>query len=235
MRMTHHQKLQEEDKLKNEATRMDVSKCKIIVLDFDGTIVDSMPWLEQIAVKVMSKYMKEPIEVLRRKYRDTTGLPFEQQVELIWPRHPQNHAMVAEFEETKKEHFNSQKLFEDTVTTLEYLKGKGYKVALSSGTYEHIMESYLASRNITHLFDDTLGFRPGFEKGKDHFNFLMNKYGCSSKELVFVGDSLNDARRAFNCNIPFIAKLGLFSKEDFLKINGSMAFIHRLDELRQFL
>ncbi len=221
--------------LKQQDNGNDFSNCKLVILDFDGTVVDSMPWLEQIAIEVMSKYKNEPVEVLRKKYRETTGLPFEQQVELIWPHDPQNKLMVTEFEEIKRENFNSQKLFDDTVVTLEYLKNKGYLLALSSGTYDYIIASYLEVQKIAHLFDDTLGFRPGFEKGKDHFNFLMNKYGWTAEELVFVGDSLNDARRAQSCDIPFIAKLGLFSKEDFLKIDHGMIFIRRLDELKHFL
>ncbi len=82
-----------------------------------------------------------------------------------------------------------------------------------------------------------LGWKPGFEKGKDHFNYLIKKYNVTSKEIVFIGDSLNDARRALTSNVEFIGKIGLFSENDFKKIfkNGNIPLIKKLKEVKLLL
>ncbi|MHA1972421.1 MAG: hypothetical protein ACTSW1_05500, partial [Candidatus Hodarchaeales archaeon] len=80
--------------------------------------------------------------------------------------------------------------------------------------------------------DDVLGYRDrNFEKGKPHFNYIINKYSLTIKNIVFIGDSLNDAKRAKDNDILFIAKKGLFTEGDFEKIIPNVKTIITLKEL----
>ena len=200
------------------------------MFDFDGTFVDSMPFLEKNAVFLLQKYLNLSKDEAIKRYRDTTGLPFIQQIEIISPKNPQNHEIVEEFETMKLENMQEQKLFPNSLAILEEIKKRGYKAGISSGTYEKIITSYLKNKEID-LFDDILGWKPGFEKGKDHFNFVMEKYNLSTDEIIFIGDSLNDAKRAKNNRILFLAKTGMFDKEEFDKIIPHTKMVNSLVDL----
>ncbi|MFX0183924.1 MAG: HAD family hydrolase [Candidatus Hodarchaeota archaeon] len=205
---------------------------KYILFDFDGTIIDSMPFLENNAVSLLTKYYKFTKEEAQRKYRNTTGLPFVQQMEIISPdNHNLNSEIVDKFEKMKIQKIFDQKPFNESYEVLKELKIRRYKLGISSGTIEEIIAEYLNEENISDLVDDILGWKPGFEKGKDHFDFISSKYGFSPSEIVFIGDSLNDARRANNNGILFIARVGMFQSDDFETIIPNVKVITSLKEI----
>ena len=63
---------------------------KMITLDFDGTTADTMPTLEKTAVRLIVENYSLLEDDARTKYRNTTGLPFEQQVGILFPDHEKN-------------------------------------------------------------------------------------------------------------------------------------------------
>ena len=199
------------------------------MFDFDGTIVDSMPFLESNAAYILSKnYGFSPTEAKKRD-RETTGLPFVQQMEIITPDKDNTH-VVDMFEKMKLERIYDQKLFDDSYSVLQELKQRGYKLGISSGSIKSIIVEYLQKQRLD-MVDDILGWRLGFEKGKDHFNFVKSKYKLSDSGIVFIGDSLTDARRARTNNIFFIGRIGMFQKEDFQKIIPEAPVIFSLSEI----
>ena len=202
---------------------------KLIALDFDGTTADTMPTLEKIAVKLIVENYKIEIEDARTKYRNTTGLPFEQQIAILFPGNEKNNFVIKEFEKEKISSIFDLPLFEDTLDTIAKLRKNGYLVAISSSTTQPIIEKYCKQRNLD--VDHVCGYRKGFEKGKDHFDFLMEKFNLKPEEVVYVGDSLKDCERAQGSNILFIGRIGMFSQEQFDKISTSKIIIHQLHEL----
>jgi len=202
---------------------------KLVTLDFDGTTADTMPTLEEIAVKLMTKYYELETEDARKKYQITTGLPFEQQMEIVFPNNPNNKLVISQFEKEKIESIFDLPLFKDAKSTIALLREKGYFVAISSSTTQPIIEKYCKDNEL--IVDQIVGYRMGFEKGKDHFDFLKEEFNLSAEELVYVGDSLKDCERAQNNDIVFIGKTGMFSREDFNKISKSKIVISDLEEL----
>lgn len=199
------------------------------MFDFDGTIVDSMPFLENNAVHLLTNYYGFSAKEAQQRYRETSGLPFIQQMEIITPE-KDNSQIVDKFEKMKLERIFNQQLFADSYKVLQELKQRGYMLGISSGSIESIITKYLQKQGLD-MADDVLGWRPGFEKGKDHFDFVKSKYKLSSSNIVFIGDSLNDARRAKNNNIYFIGRKGMFQKEDFQQIIPEIIVISSLTEV----
>lgn len=202
---------------------------KYIMFDFDGTIVDSMPFLENNAVRLLTKYYGLSTEMARQRYRETTGLPFIQQMEIIAPKND-NSQIVDKFEEMKLERIYDQQLFADSKEVIRKLKQRGYKLGISSGTIESIIIKYLETNGLN-MADDILGWRPGFEKGKDHFDFVAEKYKYTNSNIAFIGDSLNDAKRAKMNNIFFIGRSGMFHLEDFQQIIPKLTVVSSLSEI----
>ncbi|NHJ13859.1 MAG: HAD family hydrolase [Candidatus Thorarchaeota archaeon] len=197
---------------------MNKIRTRAIVFDFDGTLADSMPFLEMIGVQVMMKYYGVSFGDATQRYRSTTGLPYEHQIKINFPDNPDNDTAIAEFEKLKIERIFEQKLFEDAVPTLDSIAAMGVSIFVSSSTFQPTITEYFRRREMLHYFTEILGYRPGFEKGVHHFNHVKNRYNVDESELVFVGDSLKDQERAEG-HAQFIALLGMFSEEDF-RMNG---------------
>ena len=212
---------------------MKKNSVKYILFDFDGTIVDSMPFLEKNAANLLSKYYGFSPTEAKKSYRETTGLPFVQQIEIIAPGRD-NNDIVEMFEKLKLERIYEQKLFDDSYNVLRELKHRGYKLGISSGSINSIITEYLQKQRIN-MVDDVLGWRPGFEKGEDHFNMVKSKYNLSNSDIVFIGDSLKDAERARTNSIYFIGKIGMFRQDDFQQIIPDVPVIFSLSEILQFL
>ncbi len=209
---------------------------ELIVFDFDGTIADTMPVLEQNALDLIPKYYNLSIAEARTAYRSTTGLPFVQQIETLFPNRSCNEEVVELFEDAKIKTIFKQPLFPDTKEILLYLKEKNYLIAISSSTIQPIILEYFKKVDMQDLIDIVLGFQPGFEKGKHHFDYLIEKYELESKHLVFIGDSLKDKERAYLSNIAFIACVGpMFSEIDFRKVGHQGEIIHELSDLKKIL
>ena len=189
-----------------------------------------MPFLEKNAVTLLMEHFSLSRNEARTKYRETTGLPFVQQMEIIFPNHGSNNVVVKKFEDMKLELIYEQRPFNDALDVLLRLKEKNYLLGISSGTIESIITTYLKKIQFD-IVNDIMGFRPGFEKGKDHFDHVKKKYGLKSSQILFIGDSLHDAKRAKDNQIPFIGRIGMFSQVDFEKIIPNCTVIQELTEI----
>lgn len=203
--------------------------CKAIIFDFDGTLADSMPFLEKIGVEMMMKYFEAEKEDATQRYRSTTGLPYEHQVKINFPDHPDCDAAIDEFEKLKKDRIFDQLLFDDTENTVRKLNEMGFDVFVSSSTFQPTIEEYFRRLGILDLFRGILGYRPGFEKGADHFNYIHSEYDVQFDDMLFVGDSLKDYERSQEfCR--FIGIIGMFSSDDFKSKGHTGYLIHKLSE-----
>lgn len=202
------------------------SPIKVICFDFDGTIVDTMPFLERIAVSLIVGNYGLAEEEARRRYIETTGLPFFQQLETIFGGDERNHRVAAQFEKMKRDGFFSQKPCDGAVEVLSKMREMGLFTAISSSTYEDLVKSYCASASLE--ADMIMGYKPGFEKGKDHFDNIKRLLGVEYREIVFIGDSLNDLRRSKSCGVSFMGLKGLFCEEDFRRVDPACMVLENI-------
>jgi len=79
---------------------------KAFLFDFDGTLVDTMHGYADIAGRLIStRYEGYSFEQGRRRYIETSGIPFVQQMEIVAPADARNAETVRMFEEEKIEGF----------------------------------------------------------------------------------------------------------------------------------
>lgn len=206
---------------------------KVVMFDFDGTIVDSMMNFAVLAGSIMHEIHGLPAKEGEKKYIITSGIPFFQQLELIFPNDKRNKVASERFEKEKLENYFTESVFDDVEDTLEYLKTKGLKSVVSSNNFQNIIDDFTKRADLK--FDLVLGFKDNFAKGKDHFEFICKRWNIKPNEMLFVGDSLKDAERAIDYNVDFIGKSGLFNEKDFNDLFPNTIVIDDLTELRKIL
>lgn len=202
---------------------------EVAIFDFDGTIVDSMSFLTEQAAELLVERYGMDLGKARRAYIDTTGLPFVKQMELIFPGDARNESTVSTYEERKRESLFDFDLFPDAPVALERIRRQGIKVCVSSGNYEDVIAEIVRFKGLQ--FDLVMGFRPGFQKGLDHFRFAMETFGTAPEQVVFVGDSRKDGMAAQAAGIRFIARTGLLTAEEFSEVLPGVPVIDSLDEM----
>jgi phosphoglycolate phosphatase len=203
---------------------------RAFLFDFDGTLVDTMDGFADIAARVINEFHPEmSFAEARANYLKTSGAPFYQQCEILFPNDTTNADKVKIFEEEKQHGFFMQKFSNDVKLGINGLRKRGDIAGVSSNNFQELIDKFVKREDL--VFDIVLGLRDGFQKGKDHFEFVMNKFSLSREELTFVGDSLKDAEKAFANGIKFIGKCGTFKKEDFTKIRNDIVTVNNIREI----
>jgi len=199
--------------IKKNTFRM-INGIKAIIFDFDGTIADTMPFLTELAVKLITEIYNVPGEQAKRRYLETTGMDFASQLETIFPNHPNNQKVAAIFEERKLEGIFGHPVFPEVTPALKYLRSKEIKTFICSSTKQKIITQYGRLNKIDVFFDNLLGYEQNFKKA-DQIDFILQHNKLPPEKVVFIGDSLKDYDFAKGKQINFIGISRMFEKKEF--------------------
>jgi len=152
-----------------------ITKNHVIVFDFDGTLVNSMADFGKIAADLISYNYDCKPQWAHQEYQKTSGIPFDYQIEEIFPQNRYNRRVAREFATRKKELYDDCSFYDDLIPTLQWLVSQGFRLAISSNNEQHLVKQKLG--DLAEYFDMVLGFRPGFLKGRDHFRCSTRNNG----------------------------------------------------------
>ncbi|MBL7075541.1 HAD hydrolase-like protein [candidate division KSB1 bacterium] len=214
---------------KEGAFRM-MRRIKAIIFDFDGTVANTMPFLTELAVNLITENYNISKEDAERKYLETTGLDFASQLGTIFPDNPSNQKVAAIFEESKLRGVFDHPLFPDVIPTLDHFRKKKIKMFVCSSTKQRIITKYGQLNKIDDLMDNLFGYEPGFKKG-DQIDFILQHYKLRPDEVVFVADSLRDHGFAEERKLNFIGISKIFEKKEFQ--NKGALSVSSLNDLRK--
>jgi len=185
------------------------------MFDLDGTLIDTMGGFADLAAEIMAARHGLPAEQGRRRYMETSGIPFRHQLEVIHPGHTENQAASDEFEHRKRAVCDAAVMPDQTSAALERMRLAGIKIIVSSNSAQHFVDEFAARESFR--FDLVLGFDAtvGLAKGKPHVDHACRELGVALDEIVFCGDSLKDGELARACGIAFVGRLGTFTRDEF--------------------
>ncbi|HEX4404572.1 MAG TPA: HAD hydrolase-like protein [Polyangia bacterium] len=186
---------------------------RVLLCDLDGTLIDSMPTLADLATEVMESTYGTPRMLARELYLATCGLPFEKQLEEIYPGDARNAGASDLFEGRKPARCDLIRMPQETRRALDRMRAMGARVAVSSNNGTRNVETF--ARNAGYPFDLVLGFGGGLAKGRPHIDATSRMFGVDRQEMLFIGDSLHDGEIAEREGIPFVGLATTFSPERF--------------------
>jgi len=205
----------------------------VIAFDFDGTIVDSMGAYAIRAAQILQDAAGVPFEVAKAQYLKTSGLPFRIQSEIIAPQFTFHDMLDEAFTRSKEGILASLPPEKTTRELLTWLHKQQITCAISSNNTPTLLQEFVTRHDLA--FDEVLGYESEqFQKGKSHIATLKEKYNCSEKEILMVGDSLKDAEKARDCGVDFVGITGTFTREAFAEI-GVTQVIDTLIELQEIV
>ncbi len=202
---------------------------KVVLCDLDGTLIDTMPVLADLATDVLFEVYGMARGLARELYLTTCGLPFIKQLDSICPGDPRNGYASDLFESRKPARCRAARMPEGTVRALSRLRERGVRIVVSSNNGTANVDAFAADARFP--FDLVLGYGHGMAKGKPHIEKAERTFLLSRKQMLFVGDSLHDGEIAEQEQIPFVGVAGTFSRERFLLRFPGKPVVQRFAEL----
>lgn len=183
---------------------------KLAIFDMDGTLVDSMASLEELAVASINHEFKIPSDTIRRFYRDTVGKPFRQQLSLFLPRMQDANpgALDRVADSYAAVHAKLAPSFAVTPLAREIQDWSKHaypdlRFGLVTSTAREIVDK-MTQINRTWL-DEIDGFsqQPGGDK-RGQILGMMSRRDVTVHDCIYVGDSPSDAKLASQLGIKFV-------------------------------
>jgi phosphoglycolate phosphatase len=212
-----------------DPARVRLAKPRAVLFDLDGTLIDTMPAFADVAAAVMHAHHGIDPVAGRAAYLETSGIPFFKQLEVIAPGDARNAAAAAEFERKKIEATSDVVPSDDTLAGLASLRQLGCRIAVCSNNFQDQVDKFVVQ--CPGIVDLALGFGEGMAKGEPHFDRACEVFGLTRSQLIFVGDSLTDAKLALAANVRFVARLGTFTAAEFRAVAPESAAVSSIPEL----
>ncbi len=170
---------------------------KLLILDLDGTLIDSLEDLADAANHMRQTFTLPPLSVpdVKKLVGEGARRLVERALPDLSPADHQNGLDI--FLRYNYEHIADKTSFYPGVReTLEQLSSSGVTLAVASNKSESHCREILRLLHCDHLFAAILGADSLTERKPSPLPLLhlMERFGCSVPETIMVGDSINDMK-----------------------------------------
>ncbi|MGO2120836.1 MULTISPECIES: phosphoglycolate phosphatase [unclassified Psychrobacter] len=209
---------------------------QLLIFDFDGTLIDSVPDLADATNAMLTTLGKEtyPIETIRNWIGNGSRLLVERalvgKVEVLAGEltpEEADHAEQVFFEAYKNLSGSKTVAYPDVDSGLKKLKDAGYTLALVTNKPIRFVPKILQSFGWQDLFSEVLGGDSLSTKKPEPAPLLhvCETLNISSEKAVMIGDSRNDILAGQNANIDTLGlSYGYNYGQDIRELNPTEAF-----------
>ncbi|MBU0671132.1 HAD hydrolase-like protein [Patescibacteria group bacterium] len=209
---------------------LNIKDKRIFIFDMDGTVVDTMGGYANLAGRLISERYDLDFVEAQEGYLQTSGVPFYQQLDILFPGNKRNYETSVLFEIDKIKISKRASLFPGLEELLRFIRLKGIIKIISSNNFQKNVDVFIKKYpNLS--FDLALGAKKDFKKGEKHLGYISRKFDVNKKSMLFIGDSLKDAENTLAFGVDFIAKTGTFTEERFKQCFPTIRCINNFKEL----
>jgi len=176
---------------------------RVVALDFDGTIADSMDHLTGAAVGLLVDELGFGRPEAARLYLATAGSDFRTQLNELAPGHPALAEVAARFEAEQTRWMERCEIFTDVVPAVESLLAVGVPVLLCSSTRASLVHEFCERYDLLQRFTSVDGWAPGRSKSVQLAAGIAAA-GLAGHQAVFIGDARRDADVARAAGARFV-------------------------------
>ena len=209
---------------------------QLLIFDFDGTLIDSVPDLADATNAMLTTLGKDtyPLDTIRNWVGNGSRMLVERalvgKIEVL-----EDELTVEEAEHAEQVFFDAYKNLSDSKTVaypnvdsgLRQLKEAGYTLALVTNKPIRFVPKILESFGWTSLFDMVLGGDSLTTKKPDPapLLYVCDKLGVMQDKAVMIGDSRNDILAGQNAKIDTLGlSYGYNYGQDIRDLNPTAAF-----------
>lgn len=180
---------------------------KAVLIDLDGTLVDSTPALFQVYQKFLAYYGKKGT---KEEFNSLIGPSIDEIVAILKKKHGMKEAakdLATMYVSTlMKQGFEGTELFPEAKNVIEELKKKGIKLGIvTSGTHA-LVKVCLDPLKIADTFDvvvtseDVKKAKPNAEM----YQFALNKLGVDPEQTIAIEDSIAGKESALGAGLKVV-------------------------------
>lgn len=221
-----------------DAQKKKNTKIKAVVFDFDYTLGDSTEAivisanyaLEKLgyptkSTEEISKTIGMPIKDI---YTALTGVESEEELPAF------DQYFVEKIDQIVAEH---SELYPDTKNVLYNLKEKGYQTAIVTTKRSYQVKQILEKCEAMELFDMIVGSDNVNAEKPDPKGILhtLKELNLKNEEVLYVGDSMVDARTAENAGVKFAAVLTGTTKTEEFENHECVYIAENLEDIFRYI
>ncbi|OQX38636.1 MAG: hypothetical protein B0D91_03635 [Oceanospirillales bacterium LUC14_002_19_P2] len=186
---------------------MEVLPYKLVVFDWDGTLVDSAERIVE-CLRHASQNVRLPL-LSDREYSNIIGLGMFEAIRQLYPDLPESDIHI--FRDAYRDEFLGRShepspFFSGIPDILSLLQSKGYALAVATGKSRKGLARELNTRDMSDLFHATRCADETRSKPDPMMlNQLMKEVRCQPEEVLMIGDSIYDMEMAANAGIDRLA------------------------------
>jgi len=185
-------------------------KYKTILFDFDYTLGDSTDGIAKSIAYALERLGEKPQAL--EDIRKTIGMTLKEAYHTLTGNMDKERAVL--FEQFFKEKADAvmvagTNLYEPTRLVLESLHAQGCKIGIVTTKYHYRIDAILAKFGMSHMVDVIVG-GDDVKKQKpapDGLIYAMKLLGVADEEVLYVGDTVIDAKAAKSAGVDFVAVL----------------------------
>ncbi|MCG7533641.1 HAD-IA family hydrolase [Pseudoalteromonas sp. OOF1S-7] len=208
---------------------------KLVIFDWDGTVMDTVPKIVNTLHKVVACHGLEPIS--NDAAKSIIGLSLETAMVTLFP---EQQAMAAELAQTYKRLYKEDTtpitVFEGVEALLAELKAQGILLAVATGKSRAGLDNLLAHSGLSDYFCVTRTADDAKSKpDPDMLLQILSELGVPPEEAIMVGDTGIDMQLASNAHVPAIAVTFGAASAAQLTAYTPLALCHSYAQLSDFL
>jgi phosphoglycolate phosphatase-like HAD superfamily hydrolase len=192
----------------------------IIVFDWDGTLIESLPLKIQNAGQLFQETFEVSAGDVEAAYRIHSGIPRRQlfdaiceEVEIPALTDEPFSDLSIKFTARNCESVSNLQVEPAVISTLETLNGFGYPLFISTSAAPDEVQTVAKSLELDSYFKEILGSHEDFTKGPVHIDYILNRFPVERNRLWFVGDEPNDVLLGKKAGVRTVARTGSHPQE----------------------